>query len=191
MVNHLGQSMTIYDIPGIIAQAFPLAVSPSNIVTGYKACRICPFNRDIFQDHDFMPSSVTDRPLVTVPDSEIVPNDAVQQNNNSALNRPTTPEAEDHNFGTNEPAMILPVIDDPTLAQNDNPNISARAITPENIVCSLPEALPQNQIPMEPMAIPGNPDISARAATPENLIINSLPEALPQNQTPMEQLAIF
>lgn len=164
MVNHPGQSMTIYDIPGIISQAFPLAVSPSNIVTGYKACGICPFNRDIFQDHDFMPSSVTDRPLVTVPDDEIVPNDAVQQNN-SAFDHPTTPEAEDHNFGTNEPAMILSVIDNPA-------------------------ALPQNKIPMEPMAIPGNPDISARAVTPENLIVRSLPEALPQNQTPMEKLAI-
>ncbi|GBP09108.1 Jerky protein homolog-like [Eumeta japonica] len=161
MVNHPGQSMTIYDIPGIIAQAFPLAVSPSNIVTGYKACGICTFNRDIFQDHDFMPSSVTDRPLVTFPDDEIVPNDTVQQNNNSALNRPTTPDAEDHNFGTNEPAMILPVIDDPALAQNDDPNISTRAITPEKIVCSLPEALPQNQTPMEQLAILG-PSCSSR-----------------------------
>ncbi|GBP63913.1 hypothetical protein EVAR_39576_1 [Eumeta japonica] len=165
---------------GLAAKAFPLTVSPSNIFTGYKACGICPFNRDIFQDHNFMPSSVTDRPLVTVPDDEIVPNDAVQQNNNSALNRPTTPDGEDHNFGTNEPAMILPVIEDHALAQNDDPNISARAITPEKIVCSLPEALPQNQTPMEQLAILG-PSCSSRTS----LIVSSqalkpLPKAPPR-----------
>ncbi|XP_044733272.1 tigger transposable element-derived protein 6-like [Chrysoperla carnea] len=71
LVNHPGQHMTIYDIPGIIAQAFPLAATSSNILMGFKTCGISPFNRDIFQEHDFMPSSVTDRPLITNNEDDI------------------------------------------------------------------------------------------------------------------------
>ncbi|XP_045767598.1 uncharacterized protein LOC123868946 isoform X1 [Maniola jurtina] len=58
MVKHPGQQMTMYEIPEIIAQAFPSAATPSNILTGFKTCGICPFNREICQDHDFMPLSI-------------------------------------------------------------------------------------------------------------------------------------
>ncbi|GBP22161.1 hypothetical protein EVAR_10671_1 [Eumeta japonica] len=78
--------------------------------------------------------------------------------------------------------MILPVIDDPALAQNDDPNISARAITPEKIVCSLPEALPQNETPMEQLAILG-PSCSSRTSlivSPQAL--KPLPKAPPQEK---------
>lgn len=62
MTSHPGQVMSIYDIPRIIAQAFPLATTPTNIVAGFKTCGICPFNKNIFEEQEFMPSSVTDRP---------------------------------------------------------------------------------------------------------------------------------
>ena len=76
--------------------------------------------------------------------------------------------------------MILPVIDDPTLAQNDNPNISAGVITPEKIVCSLPEALPQNQTPMEQLAIPGPSSSSRTSLIVSPQALKPLPKAPPR-----------
>lgn len=54
--------MTIYDIPGIVKTALPNAVNPVNVIAGFKVTGICPFNRHIFTEADFMPSYVTDRP---------------------------------------------------------------------------------------------------------------------------------
>ncbi|XP_065643415.1 uncharacterized protein LOC136075093 [Hydra vulgaris] len=54
--------MTIYDIPGIVKTALPNAMNPRNIISGFQATGICPFNRDIFPESDFLPSYLTDRP---------------------------------------------------------------------------------------------------------------------------------
>lgn len=62
MTSHPGKTVTIYDLPGIIGQAFSLSFTNANIVSGFKATGIFPFNRDVFDDIDFMPSYVTDRP---------------------------------------------------------------------------------------------------------------------------------
>ena len=51
MVNHPGQTMTIYDIPSIVKTAYPLAATPNNIISGFRATGIIsPYNRDIFSD---------------------------------------------------------------------------------------------------------------------------------------------
>ncbi|XP_071575280.1 uncharacterized protein [Temnothorax nylanderi] len=55
-----GRTMTIYDIPGIVTKALPLAVTHQNIVSGFECTGISPFNPDIFQEYEFLPSSVTD-----------------------------------------------------------------------------------------------------------------------------------
>ncbi|XP_018332974.1 uncharacterized protein LOC108742303 isoform X3 [Agrilus planipennis] len=130
MVNHPGQAMTIYEIPGIVAQAFPLAATPSNIVVGFKACGICSFNRDIFQEHDFMPSSVTDRPLITVTDPDIVHNTIQNETDNSDINSLMNSD--------------LPVLDFSSLDQNDNANFSVRAVTPQGSGSSVPEISQQD-----------------------------------------------
>lgn len=56
-----GKTVTIYDIPGLVKQAQMIAITPLNIVAGFKACGIQPFNRDIFTETDFAPSLPTDR----------------------------------------------------------------------------------------------------------------------------------
>lgn len=62
--NNPGKSMTIYDIPSLVRDALPLATTPINIMKGFKVSGIEPFNRDIFGDDEFLPSSVTDRPAL-------------------------------------------------------------------------------------------------------------------------------
>lgn len=54
--------MKIYDIPSILATATPLALTPNNIMAGFRVSGIFPLNPDIFTDADFMPAYFTDRP---------------------------------------------------------------------------------------------------------------------------------
>lgn len=55
--------MTIYDVPSIVRDALPLALNPLNVIKGFQVTGIEPYNKEIFSDCDFLPSSVTDHPL--------------------------------------------------------------------------------------------------------------------------------
>lgn len=63
MRNNPGQTMTIYNIPSIVAASFPQAFTIKNIQTGFRCTGIFPFNKNIFDDSDFALSYVTDRPM--------------------------------------------------------------------------------------------------------------------------------
>ncbi|KAK3880461.1 hypothetical protein Pcinc_015063 [Petrolisthes cinctipes] len=69
----------------VVSTAFPLAVNPANILAGFRAAGISPFNRDIFQDSDFMSAYVTDRPQEDV-QQETANENSVQQQINSLDN---------------------------------------------------------------------------------------------------------
>lgn len=62
MRENPGKPMTIYDIPGVVSRALPVAVNPSNIMAGFKKPGIFPLNRNAFGPSDFLGASVTDRP---------------------------------------------------------------------------------------------------------------------------------
>ncbi|CAK1581494.1 unnamed protein product [Parnassius mnemosyne] len=62
MRSHPGKTMSIYDIPGILATAMPLALTQSNIQAGFRTTGVVPFNRHLFTELDFAPAFVTDRP---------------------------------------------------------------------------------------------------------------------------------
>ena len=62
MKSNPGKNTNIYDLPAIVDQALPNALTPVNIHVGFRACGIYPFNPDIVADDEFMPSNVTDRP---------------------------------------------------------------------------------------------------------------------------------
>ncbi|XP_072389296.1 uncharacterized protein [Diabrotica undecimpunctata] len=62
MVAHPGRTITIYEVGGCLAYAFPLAFTPRNIESGFRVTgTIWPFNSNIFTDEDFMSAYVTDR----------------------------------------------------------------------------------------------------------------------------------
>ena len=54
-------SRIIKDIPSIVKDFLPRAVSPVNIQNSSKITGIYPFNRNIFQDDDFLSCYTTDR----------------------------------------------------------------------------------------------------------------------------------
>lgn len=68
--NHPGKTMSIYDIPSIVREALPLAVTPKNIAAGFQCTGIVPFNRNVFSEIDFAPSAVTDRPAPEASEQE-------------------------------------------------------------------------------------------------------------------------
>lgn len=65
MTNNQGKTVTIYNIPGIEKLALPKAINPTNIISGFQATGIAPFNRDIFTEADFLSSSATDREMTS------------------------------------------------------------------------------------------------------------------------------
>ncbi len=53
--------MTIYEIPALAGKAFPRAMTPVNIQSGFRVSGIYPLDRNIFTDDDFLALDVTDR----------------------------------------------------------------------------------------------------------------------------------
>jgi hypothetical protein len=62
MLHHRGQPMTIYQVAECVGVAHDRSMTPSNIKSGFKRSGIFPFDRDVFNESDFMSSAVTDRP---------------------------------------------------------------------------------------------------------------------------------
>lgn len=60
--HHGGKNISLYDIPGLLGEAYPKTMTPTNIINGVRVSGIFPFNSNIFQDHEFCSSLVTDRP---------------------------------------------------------------------------------------------------------------------------------
>lgn len=68
MREHPGETMQIPNIAELVGLAYPLATTPSNILSGFRVSGLSPLNRFIFNDDaDFAPSFVTDRPVVCDP----------------------------------------------------------------------------------------------------------------------------
>jgi hypothetical protein len=63
MTSNPGKPITIYEVGGLVGQAFPLAFTPHNITAGFKVSGIYPFDRDIFGSDEFLSSYVTDREI--------------------------------------------------------------------------------------------------------------------------------
>ncbi|KAK9977146.1 hypothetical protein ABG768_018967 [Culter alburnus] len=62
MRSNPGQTVSIYQIAGLVNEAFMSAVTQRNITSGFKSTGIFLYNREIFLDEAFAPSTVSDRP---------------------------------------------------------------------------------------------------------------------------------
>ena len=48
------KTISIYEIAALTKKAFHKAIVPGNITSGFRACSIFPFDRNIFCDNDFV-----------------------------------------------------------------------------------------------------------------------------------------
>ena len=74
MVSHPGKPITIYDVAELVGKADEKALTPKNIRSGFAASGICPFNRDVFGEDEFLSSYVSDRPHCSHDASSVVEN---------------------------------------------------------------------------------------------------------------------
>lgn len=59
MKNNPGKRLSIYDVPEITTITLPLSATPKNIMSGFSATGVWPFNRTVFDDSEFSPALVT------------------------------------------------------------------------------------------------------------------------------------
>ena len=69
MTGHPATPMSIYDIAACMGIAHRRAMTPTTIMAAFRKTGIMPYAPDVFSDADFKCSSVTDRPQITVADS--------------------------------------------------------------------------------------------------------------------------
>ena len=153
MRNHPGQTMTIHYIPGIVKEAFPLAVTATNAIAGFTCTGISPFNRKIFTAVDFAPSSVTDRPLLQS-DNEIEQS-LVEADPTTETDNPPEPgpnnQLDDHstssNIGTDDAneSLIATTADQSSTSPQPGPSglQQNHSFSPQNIR-PLPQAGPRS-----------------------------------------------
>jgi hypothetical protein len=65
MNMHSGTPITIHKVAEICGNAYPLAFSPVNIQVWFRGTGIWPLNQNIFQNFEFLSSTVMDRPEPT------------------------------------------------------------------------------------------------------------------------------
>lgn len=61
MGAHPGRPLTIYDVAGCLGKAYPNAMTPRSIQSGFRVTGIAPFDTNIFTEDEFLSSYVTDR----------------------------------------------------------------------------------------------------------------------------------
>lgn len=62
--DNAGKPATKYDIAELVGKAFAFSFTPSNILSGFAASGLQTLNENIFPEHEFLPASVTDRPML-------------------------------------------------------------------------------------------------------------------------------
>lgn len=81
LMSHPGQPVTIYELGAFIGEAYQKALTPISITNAFKKTGIFPFDRTVFTEIDFLPSTVTDRPILEENNSNCRPVDESNTSN--------------------------------------------------------------------------------------------------------------
>lgn len=66
MTTHPGKRIDVYQMAGLFSKAYNKAANVEKGVEGFRACGLWPFNKDVFQDEDFVAAEVTEEPAPTI-----------------------------------------------------------------------------------------------------------------------------
>ena len=72
MMTNPGKTVTLYQMGKLIGHAWLKALSPSNITSRFKVTGIWPFDKNIFNEDEFLPTSLTDRPNPNIENEQIL-----------------------------------------------------------------------------------------------------------------------
>ena len=61
--NHPGRTVTVFQVAGLFNQAYLKAATAQVAASGFRKTGIYPVNRHVFQDYEFKPAAVTEKPL--------------------------------------------------------------------------------------------------------------------------------
>ncbi len=174
MRNNPGKTMSIYDIPGIVTIAYPLAATPLNIQAGFKVVGVKPYNRDVFPDTEFAPSYVTDRPIQKPALPGPSTNSALPgSSTNSALPGPSTNSARPQHQPVRSQHQLYPARPQHQLcpARPQHQLCSAR---PQHQLCP---ARPQHQLcPARPQHQPVRSQHQPCSARPQHQLCPARPQ---------------
>lgn len=156
MLNNPGRTISIDNIGSLLGSAYPRAVTPSNIVSGFNAAGITPYNPDVFTDEDFWAAAVTDR---EVPTTEAEPTD---ESNSSVMRTALPQNAEANQAPTSAltPELIRPFPKAPPREENGRSRIRTMVVlgTPEK-QCSKEISKKKRKRPITPEASDEGSDI--------------------------------
>lgn len=141
LINHPGQTITIYDLPKLCYSAWDRGATPINNKSGFKCTGIFPFDRDVFSEEDYLSSYVTDHDITDIEknvDNLIQVDSNVSMNNQNDLQLPGPSNQVDniHIENTSESQL--------TTQEQDNPKTPEKNqfISPEKII-PYPKAPPR------------------------------------------------
>lgn len=135
---HPGKPISIYDVAEISGIAYPLAFTPLNIQSGFRVSGIWPVNENVFQEHEFMGSSVTDRPYDDPTTSQGI------STASGTLTAPGTSTVQGSPFVSNNIAANLSNIQPSTqngVPSTANPIPSIESVTSSAHAFTLPEMI--------------------------------------------------
>ena len=92
MVDNPGKPAGIYNIPALVAKAFPKAMTVENITSGFRVTGIFPHNANVFPEEAFLPAQVTDRPQ---PDDQVLTAATVDPPTTAASASVSAPDSSD------------------------------------------------------------------------------------------------
>jgi len=65
--SHPGRTVSVFQIAQLLTPAFQKAATAQTAANGFRKTGLWPVNRDIFEDHEFAPSEITNRQLSESP----------------------------------------------------------------------------------------------------------------------------
>lgn len=166
MTNNPGQTITLKDIASLVGIAHSRAFTPLNILKGFSKTGIYPFNPHIFNEQDFLTSSVTDRPVPSEREQvESQPGSSRQE----GTSKPVPAQPGSSKEKTPEPVTLAP-----------QPDFSRQEKTPEPLtsVEPQPDVFIQEGKLMETATDQFEPEPSLYYTSPEE--IRPFPKALPR-----------
>lgn len=164
MADNKGRPLNIYNVPYLVAKAYPKAMTPENIMAGFKATGIFPHDKNIFPADAFLPAQVTDRPDPTVTQESGSPPGTSPETTPTVMSNPhVLPTSQQDSLPlvpapeTSRPTMRQPsmVPDQSVVSRSDDhslPPVSAPETTStiQPSVVSDPPVLPTSQHDLPP-----------------------------------------